>query len=245
MAGKLSSGFWVVLSSALMLAACGKKDAGTEGAKAEDPMALSKPALVAQDTAKPAPQPAPAPQPEAKAPKEQGEEAVEGEAPEGDDEEMLAEEQQGSGKRRAGKTHKPASRKRASTRDASPREPGDDGEEEPAEVAGTIRLKRIQFAEKIEAREPIEPEETFSKAETKKLYAFLELSNESKQKAKVTVTFVPPQGKESKVTLNVGDKSRWRTWALRKSVGAVGTWNVIVKDQAGREIGHRSFIVTE
>lgn len=233
---------WAALTSALLLAACGKKDA-TEDAKAEDPVALSKP-TPAPEAAPPAP-PAPAPT-EAKKSNEPAQEVTD-ETAEGDDEELLDDGAAG-GKRRASRSHKTPGRKRSSTRDAgAPPQPGEDGaaEDTPAEEQGVIRLKRIQFAERIEGREPVEPEETFSKNETRKLYAFLELSNESKAKAKVTVTFVPPQGKESKVTLNVGDKPRWRTWALRKSVSAVGTWNVVVKDQAGREIGRRSFVVTE
>ena len=105
-------------------------------------------------------------------------------------------------------------------------------------------MKRIQFTEKISSREPVEPEETFS-ADTSKLFAFIELANDTKEKTKIVVTFVPPMGSPSNVTLDVGDKARWRTWAQRKSPKAVGTWKVIVKDMAGNELGHRSFEVTE
>jgi hypothetical protein len=115
-----------------------------------------------------------------------------------------------------------------------------------AESPGTkLTLKRIQFAEEISKREPVSAEETFSAAQTGKLYAFIEVDNPEKKRSHVLVTFVPPMGSPSKVELRVGDKSRWRTWAMRRSVKAVGTWTVIVSDAKGGEIGRRSFEVTE
>ena len=134
-------------------------------------------------------------------------------------------------------------------------------EEETAEVASSkgskvknskdavdgapLSLKRIQFAEAIKDREPVDPEETFSMTNTGKLYAFLELSNQSEEEEKVTVTFVPPMGGATKVTLDVGPQKRWRTWALRKAVSASGTWRVVVRDSHGKELGSRTFEVTE
>jgi hypothetical protein len=115
-----------------------------------------------------------------------------------------------------------------------------------AEKPGTkLAIKRIQFAEEIAKREPVSAEETFSAAQTGKLYAFIEIDNPEKKRSHVLVTFVPPMGSPTKVELRVGDKSRWRTWALRRSVKAVGTWTVIVSDPKGAEIGRRSFEVTE
>lgn len=108
-----------------------------------------------------------------------------------------------------------------------------------------LTLKRIQLAEAVKDREPVDPEETFSIASVQKLYAFLELSNASDEEQKVVVTFVPPQGGATKVTLDVGAQKRWRTWALRKSIHAPGTWRVIVRDTEGHELGSRSFEVTE
>jgi hypothetical protein len=111
--------------------------------------------------------------------------------------------------------------------------------------ATKLSVKRIQFAEEISKREPVAAEETFSAAQTEKLYAFLEIDNPDKKRSHVLVTFVPPMGSPSKVELRVGDKSRWRTWALRRNVKAVGTWTVIVSDAKGDEIGRRTFEVAE
>jgi len=116
------------------------------------------------------------------------------------------------------------------------------GDEKPATK---LSIKRIQFSEEIAKREPVNAEETFSAAQTQKLYAFVEIDNPDKKRSRIVVTFVPPMGSPSKVELRVGDKSRWRTWALRRSVKAVGTWTVIVSDPKGGEIGRRSFEVTE
>ncbi len=117
-----------------------------------------------------------------------------------------------------------------------------DGDDKPA---SKLSVKRIQFSEEIAKREPVSAEETFSAAQTQKLYAFVEIDNPDKKRSRVIVTFIPPMGAPSKVELRVGDKSRWRTWALRRSVKAVGTWTVVVSDPKGNEIGKRSFEVTE
>lgn len=120
---------------------------------------------------------------------------------------------------------------------------GDDDEKAPVDVP--LSVKRIQFSETIAGREPVSPEETFGAGDTKSLYAFVELSNPTAQASKIIVTFVPPQGASTKVTLKVGEVSRWRTWALRKKPTAVGTWNVVVSNVDGKELARRSFEVTE
>lgn len=108
-----------------------------------------------------------------------------------------------------------------------------------------LTVKRIVFSEEIDKREPVSPEETFSAAQTDKIYAFVELGNANKAKSHVTVKFIPPMGSTSKVDLEVGDKARWRTWARRKAPKAPGTWTVVVLDEQGVEIGKRTFEVTE
>ena len=224
---------WVIAALLFAVVGCGKKSEPTD-ARPEEP-ALSKPAPAPEATptaielSKPAP-----------VAHEDAEKPVENAAPDtatDDDEDADDAEQPGEGKRKRGKSHKSPARRRSSSSST------DDGGEIKA-TASALRVKRIQFSEKIAGREPVDPEETFS-SDTSKLFAFIELANETKEKTKVVVTFVPPMGSPSKVTLDVGDKSRWRTWAQRKSPKAVGTWKVIVKDLAGNELGHRSFEVTE
>lgn len=221
---------WVIAALLLSAVGCGKKSEPTD-ARPEEP-ALSKPAPETAQTVIELSKPVPVV-------REDAEQPVENAAPSDadDDEDTDDAEQPGEGKRKRGKSHKSPARRRSSTASA------DDGGEIKA-TASALRVKRIQFSEKISSREPVEPEETFS-SDTSKLFAFIELANDTKEKTKIVVTFVPPMGSPSKVTLDVGDKARWRTWAQRKSPKAVGTWKVIVKDLAGNELGHRSFEVTE
>ncbi len=130
-------------------------------------------------------------------------------------------------------------RHRASSGPASTRDRTADAKSSP------ITVKRILFSEEIDKREPVTPEETFSAAQTDKIYAFVELGNATKEKSHVSVSFIPPMGKTSKVELDVGNKKRWRTWARRAKPTAVGTWTVVVSDDAGTELGRRTFEVTE
>ncbi len=229
---------------------CGSKDPAQK-AKADDPPPLAKPALELS-----APAPAMPGGPDASSSKpERSSEVISGDAPEplgkdgasadNDDDDEFSDRTHGKGKKKKhGKNKRGGSRKRSSSGPAS-ESASDESSKDAAGEAAPLKLKRIQFAQKIASREPIDPEETFSAAQTDKLYAFVELSNESKQKSKVSVTFVPPSGGSTRVTLDVGDKARWRTWAMRKGPKAVGTWKVVVRDESGRELGHRTFEVTE
>ncbi len=216
---------------AIGLAGCGDRKTEETAKPAPDVLAkppeLMKPA--GNDTAKDAPRP-------------QAEEAPEA-AKDGDDEDIYDDAPPSDDKPRRASAKHEKGRKRASS---SPKV--EDAPEAPSAEAASpvpLKVKRIQFSETIASREPVDPEETFALGETDKLYAFVELTNETKQKSKIVVRFVPPAGAPTKVTLEVGDKSRWRTWALRRGVKAAGTWTVIVQDAEGKEIGRRSFEVTE
>lgn len=253
--------YWLAgAATAVALMGCSKSP--KEGApKPEDPLALNKPA---EEAPKPvlAP-PLPGPASAQTKPSKERDEVVSDDAPSADDDEEEAEEAKDgpppkkdkkAHKKARNKTKKVKGRKRSSSVDAEETSTRADDSDSAADdrdkssedaTIGHVKLKRIQFSHRIEGREPVDPEETFSAAETDQLYAFLELTNDSKKKGKVVVFFVPPQGSRTKVTLDVGDKSRWRTWALRKSPKAIGTWKVIVQDMSGKEIGHRTFEVTE
>jgi len=115
----------------------------------------------------------------------------------------------------------------------------------PEKTAAPLRLRRIAIAPKIGAREPVGAEDAFSRSEIDQLYAFVELANDGLAETDITVRFVPPAGSSTKVTLDVGPKARWRTWALRRGPRALGTWRVVVTDASGAKLGERSFEVTE
>ncbi|NUO54663.1 MAG: DUF2914 domain-containing protein [Polyangiaceae bacterium] len=208
-----------------------------------------------QETAKPAPDVLAAP-PELMKPAGNDSPGVKGEAPkpvsdaepseEGAAEDIYEDSPANTKPKRASAKHDKG-RKRASTASKGDDAPSTDGAGDGTPEATApvpLRVKRIQFSESIASREPVDPEETFVAGDTDKLYAFIELSNETKKKSKIVVRFIPPGGSSSKVTLDVGDKSRWRTWALRRGVKTTGTWTVTVSDAEGHEIGRRSFEVT-
>jgi hypothetical protein len=115
----------------------------------------------------------------------------------------------------------------------------------PEKTATPLRLRRIAVAPKIGGREPVGAEDAFSRSEIDQLYAFVELANDGLAETDITVRFVPPSGSSTKVTLDVGPKARWRTWALRRGPRALGTWRVVVTDASGAKLGERSFEVTE
>ncbi len=213
------------LLAALLAVGCGTEKVGEQATPAKDglekPPELMRPA--GADDHKGA-APAPAAADERGAPQTETDEPVRDQAPP-DDAEPARRASAKRGRKRASTADKPEAR-------------------EIADVA-PVRVKRILFAERISSREPVDPEETFEAGETDKLYAFVELSNESKKKSKIVVRFIPPAGSPTKVTLDVGDKSRWRTWALRRGIQAVGTWTVTVSDESGTELGKRTFEVTE
>lgn len=111
--------------------------------------------------------------------------------------------------------------------------------------SGELAVKRLQFSQAIAGREPVAPEETFLAAQLEDVYAFIELANPSSKAGEVVVTFVPPSGKSTRVTLDVGAQSRWRTWAKKRAPRAQGTWTVIVSTVGGEELSRGSFEVLE
>jgi hypothetical protein len=141
----------------------------------------------------------------------------------------------------SGASDAPSASKRARD-DAEPRAIQADA---PEKAAAPLRLRRIAIAPKIGAREPVGAEDAFSRSEIDQLYAFVELANDGLAETDITVRFVPPSGSSSKVTLEVGPKARWRTWALRRGPRALGMWRVVVTDASGAKLGERSFEVTE
>jgi hypothetical protein len=114
-----------------------------------------------------------------------------------------------------------------------------------ASKSGELAVKRLQFSQAIAGREPVDPEQTFAAAQLKDVYAFVELVNPSSKAGEVVVTFVPPAGKATRVTLEVGSKSRWRTWAKKRAPRTQGTWTVIVSTPGGEELSRGSFEVIE
>lgn len=225
MNAKLRTTVGLFLGAIFFAAGCSRPREEAKPDEAQNPPALSKPARAPGDPAQtvdPAhPEVKTAPDPE-----EHGAEPVR------KDDDADEDTSDGQAKRHEG-------RRRATSGPASTRDRTTDAKTSP------ITLKRILFSEEISKREPVSPEETFSAAQTDKVYAFVELGNATQEKSHVSVSFIPPIGASSKVELSVGNKKRWRTWASRTKPTAVGTWTVVVSDDNGTELGRRTFEVTE
>jgi hypothetical protein len=113
--------------------------------------------------------------------------------------------------------------------------------EEPGAVARGLRVKRLQFAGAIAGREPEAPRASFAASED--VYAFVEVRNTLGEQSRISVTFVSPKNTASKISLDVGDSVRWRTWAKRRVGKDPGTWHVVVRDSGGRELARGTFEV--
>jgi hypothetical protein len=114
--------------------------------------------------------------------------------------------------------------------------PSDDG----------IAIRRLITESDIEGREPVAASPVFADDEDR-VYAFLELSNESSEATTVTVFFMSPSGKvHGGVELEVpANAPRWRTWAYTRFADELGLWRVEVQSSAGALLGSLPFEVAE
>jgi hypothetical protein len=119
--------------------------------------------------------------------------------------------------------------------------------------AAKLSVKRITLARGVDHREPVDPSASFD-AKAQKVYAFVELDNPERLPGEITVEFQPPskkyevaggvRGSMGRVTLGVGEASRWRTWAFTRQAHEVGAWTAIVRDERGHELARETFDVT-
>jgi hypothetical protein len=110
----------------------------------------------------------------------------------------------------------------------------------------SIVIHRLITATEVDGREPLAASAVFGSHE-EKIYAFLDIGNESSKAKIVTVFFVGPSGKVSGgVELDVpANVSRWRTWAFTRFAHEVGLWRVEVRNPAGVLLGALPFEVAE
>lgn len=109
-----------------------------------------------------------------------------------------------------------------------------------------ITIHRLITAPDVQGREPLAASPVFGH-DQERIYAFLELSNESSETRTVTVFFIGPSGKvsggiELEVPANV---PRWRTWAYTRFADELGLWRVEVRSSAGVLLGALPFEVAE
>ncbi|MEJ7731697.1 MAG: DUF2914 domain-containing protein [Polyangiaceae bacterium] len=225
-------------SGALALAACNspRKDGGGK----DDPTALSMQAAADDGRAKERPAPAAA---------LPGSPTAAGDEPSIDDEPAPSAAPQG-GRRVASSTKSSGRRRVSGARAGHGSEPGHEepgGELPPGEVPeGELKVTRLVVSKGVAGREPVGASTKFSAESTDRLFAFVELANESKIDGEVYVTFSPDGGGSSqKIKLDVGPEKRWRTWASSKKPRTPGGWTATVHDAEGHMLARTTFEVTE
>jgi hypothetical protein len=106
-----------------------------------------------------------------------------------------------------------------------------------------LTVKRLVLAHGVDNREPQDPSSTF-KTQDDRVYAFVELQNPTKTAGRISVVFVPPSGSAlAEIPLEVGDTSRFRTWAFTRKAHDAGQWGVVVRDDKGRLLARETFTV--
>jgi hypothetical protein len=115
-----------------------------------------------------------------------------------------------------------------------------------ADASAKLRIKRLVLTEGVKGREPVETKSSFSAAEAKRIYAFVEVENPAAEESEITVSFEPTSGgaAHGNITLDVGASPRWRTWAFTRGARTAGAWTAVVRGPDGDVLAKAPFEVT-
>jgi hypothetical protein len=107
-----------------------------------------------------------------------------------------------------------------------------------------VAIQRFVTTSAIDEREPTDPTSTFSPRH-ERVYAFVEVSNESESNKSLFVHFIGPKEKVSGgVELEIpASVPRWRTWAYTRHFEEPGLWRVEIRDVDGALLGALPFEV--
>jgi len=108
----------------------------------------------------------------------------------------------------------------------------------PVRAAG-LTIARMEIAGSVENREPVGIAASFP-ATQEKVYCYLEL-NDVPQDTTITYVWTLEQNDMGKVTQQVKQSSRWRTWAYKSIGGMKGDWKVDVLDESGAVLKSATF----
>ncbi|NNE19490.1 MAG: DUF2914 domain-containing protein [Myxococcales bacterium] len=116
-------------------------------------------------------------------------------------------------------------------------------EPELASVDGLI-IERLITAPEVERREPVAASSLFG-AHDARVYAFVEVRNESEEDKTLRVHFIGPEGQVSGgIELRIPAATpRWRTWAYTRNATKPGFWRVEIRSQDGTLVGALPFEV--
>lgn len=112
------------------------------------------------------------------------------------------------------------------------------------ETVDGVTIQRFLTTSEISKREPADSPSSFG-PQHEKVYAFVEVSNESETDKSLFVHFIGPNGKVSGgIELGIpASVPRWRTWAYTRHFDAPGLWRVEIRDAQGSLLGVLPFEV--
>ena len=107
-----------------------------------------------------------------------------------------------------------------------------------------LSIERLVTAPEVERREPVAASSIVGHHD-ERVYAFVEVSNESAEDKTLLVHFIGPDGQVSGgIELRIPAASpRWRTWAYTRHATKPGLWRVEIRSEDGTLIGALPFEV--
>ena len=109
-----------------------------------------------------------------------------------------------------------------------------------------VSIQRLVTAPEVKRREPIAATSVFGHHD-ERVYAFVEVSNDSDEDRALLVHFIGPDGQVSGgIELRIPAASpRWRTWAYTRNATTPGLWRVEIRTVDGTLVGALPFEVEE
>jgi hypothetical protein len=104
------------------------------------------------------------------------------------------------------------------------------------EASPTAELK---FCEKIEKLKPVDPKDSFTYPDTKKVYGWIRIAG-GKGSLAVTATWLKDGKRAFKHKINIKDV-RYPTWSFK--FVTKGSWKLEISDDAGKVLGQGEFTV--
>jgi len=107
-----------------------------------------------------------------------------------------------------------------------------------------LTIERLVTAPEVERREPVAASSVFGPHD-ERVYAFVEVRNESDDDKTLLVHFIGPEGQVSGgIELRIpASTPRWRTWAYTRNATKPGLWRVEIRSDDGTLVGALPFEV--
>jgi len=112
------------------------------------------------------------------------------------------------------------------------------------ETLDGLTIERLVTAPAVERREPLAASSVFGPHD-ERVYAFVEVRNDSEEDKTLLVHFIGPEGQVSGgIELRIPAATpRWRTWAYTRNATKPGLWRVEIRSDDGTLVGALPFEV--